>query len=144
MNRADDGEVRGFAAGGVPYFDAPPTDPGNVPPVSAAASSPNRLMAGPGMFGSLPTGVKANVPWQTLLFRPWLDPVTPRRPPHYGASWPQDHLLVEPAPPDRRQSQGAPLHQSPHPPHHPQQCLPGPCDLPVTAKSHQYGPGPLG
>jgi len=32
--------------------------------------SPNRLVPSAGMFGSLPTGVKRNLPWQTLLFRP--------------------------------------------------------------------------
>ncbi len=32
--------------------------------------SPNRLVSGPGVFGSLPTGVNTNKPWQTLLFRP--------------------------------------------------------------------------
>lgn len=32
--------------------------------------TPNRMVASPGMFGSLPTGVKAGVPWRTLLFRP--------------------------------------------------------------------------
>ena len=31
--------------------------------------SPNRIIPSPGMFGSLPTGVKRNRHWQTLLFR---------------------------------------------------------------------------
>lgn len=100
VNRADDGEVASFALGKVPYFDAPAADPKNLPSVSAAAGSPNRLVPGAGMFGSLPTGVKAHVPWQTLLFHPWgrdepaftnwnknLD--------HYGWAWPRDHLLLD-------------------------------------------------
>ena len=37
---------------------------------SAAFFSPNRQIASPGMFGSLPVGVKRLAPWQTLLFRP--------------------------------------------------------------------------
>ena len=43
-------------------------------------TSPNRIMPSPGMFGSLPTGVKRNRPWETLLFR--------RQPghPNYAAS----------------------------------------------------------
>ncbi len=32
--------------------------------------SPNRILSGPGMLGSLPTGVEADKPWQTFLFRP--------------------------------------------------------------------------
>lgn len=32
--------------------------------------SPNRMIPSSGMLGSLPTGVLANRPWQTLLFRP--------------------------------------------------------------------------
>jgi len=32
--------------------------------------SPNRMIPSAVMFGSLPTGVKRNYPWQTLLFRP--------------------------------------------------------------------------
>lgn len=32
--------------------------------------SPNRMVSGPGMFGSLSTGVLSNQPWRTLLFRP--------------------------------------------------------------------------
>lgn len=35
--------------------------------------SPNRLIPSAGMLGSLPTGVKRNLPWQTLLFRPQKD-----------------------------------------------------------------------
>ena len=32
--------------------------------------APNKMISSPVMFGSLPTGVLANHPWQTLLFRP--------------------------------------------------------------------------
>ena len=49
--------------------------------------SPNRIMTSPGMFGSLPTGVRAGTPWQTLLFRPQAG--------HPGAASPPDHLLLD-------------------------------------------------
>ena len=35
--------------------------------------SPSRLVPSAGMLGSLPTGVKRGLPWQTLLFRPQKD-----------------------------------------------------------------------
>jgi uncharacterized protein (TIGR02600 family) len=50
----------------VPYFEYAADDQGGVP----AFFSPSRQVPSPGMFGSLPTGVKRNQPWQTLLFRP--------------------------------------------------------------------------
>jgi len=49
--------------------------------------SPNRIMPSPGMFGSLPSGVVANKPWQTLLFRPQTG--------HPGAASPPDHLWLD-------------------------------------------------
>ncbi|MEI9894174.1 MAG: Verru_Chthon cassette protein A [Chthoniobacter sp.] len=50
--------------------------------------SPARQMPSAVMFGSLPTGVKRNKPWQTLLFRP--DPGK-----HPGASNPPDYALLD-------------------------------------------------
>jgi len=50
--------------------------------------SPNKQMPSAGMFGSLPTGVVRNRPWQTLLFRP--DPGN-----HPGAQSPEDFLLLD-------------------------------------------------
>ena len=46
------------------------------------------------MLGSLPTGVKRNRPWETLLFRPEtrLDAVNH---PHPGTQSPKDHLLLD-------------------------------------------------
>ena len=52
------------------------------------AFSPNRLIASPVMFGSLPAGVKRNRPWETLLFRP-------DYPAHPGADNPPDHLILD-------------------------------------------------
>lgn len=50
--------------------------------------TPNRQMPSAVMFGSLPTGVVTEKPWQTLLFRP--DPGG-----HPGAQDPPDHLLLD-------------------------------------------------
>lgn len=50
--------------------------------------SPNRQMPSAVMFGSLPTGVKRNLPWQTLLFRP--DPGN-----HPGAQDPPDYTILD-------------------------------------------------
>lgn len=66
--------------------------------------SPNRMMPSPGMFGSLPTGVRAGDPWRTLLFRP--NVVTANGAPgdpmkHPGAAaWqggvsPADHYIMD-------------------------------------------------
>jgi len=50
----------------VPYFNYAADDQGGVP----AFFSPNRQVSSAVMFGSLPTGVIRDLPWQTLLFRP--------------------------------------------------------------------------
>lgn len=74
--------------------------------------TPNRMIASPVMFGSLPTGVWGNpsnlptgyngnqdfAPWQTLLFRPHAsitsqDP--PSQPSHPGMQDPSDHYLLD-------------------------------------------------
>lgn len=65
INKADEGNLNN-SYGKVPYF-------GNSTYYTEAGVtyfSPNRLMPSPGMFGSLPTGVVRNIPWQTLLFCP--------------------------------------------------------------------------
>jgi uncharacterized protein (TIGR02600 family) len=53
-------------------------------------------MPSPVMFGSLPTGVISQKPWQTLLFRP--DPGGTAQiftPQHIGAQSPKDYLLLD-------------------------------------------------
>jgi hypothetical protein len=58
--------------------------------------SPNRQLSSPVMFGSLPTGVLANKPWQTLLFRPATS-YLPGGINHPGSRkfGPPDHLLLD-------------------------------------------------
>jgi hypothetical protein len=58
--------------------------------------SPNRIVSGPGMFGSLPTGAVADEPWRTLLFRPALESSSLdgfKR--HPGGDTPPDHLIMD-------------------------------------------------
>ena len=53
--------------------------------------SPNRQIPSPLMFGSLPTGVQRQRPWQTLLFHPRPEDET-----HPGrAEGPKDHLIAD-------------------------------------------------
>ncbi|HSI87283.1 MAG TPA: Verru_Chthon cassette protein A [Candidatus Methylacidiphilales bacterium] len=59
--------------------------------VGSTFFSPNRQMPCAIMFGSLPTGVFSDRPWQTLLFRP--DPGG--SPQHIGAVSPPDYLLLD-------------------------------------------------
>lgn len=88
MNRPDDGHwAAATRTGTTPYFDNISQTGPRVPPVSPAAFCPQRLIPSPVMFGSLPTGTRTQVPWQTLLFRP--------QPGHYGAESPPDHLLLD-------------------------------------------------
>ncbi len=64
INKPDEGDT--FTSSDRPYFE-------NGYGAKASGQtffSPNRMIPSPGMLGSLPTGVLANKPWQTLLFRP--------------------------------------------------------------------------
>jgi uncharacterized protein (TIGR02600 family) len=56
--------------------------------------TPNRMISSPAMFGSLPTGVFAGVPWRTLLFRPDPNPNNPANS-HPGISSPPDHYILD-------------------------------------------------
>jgi uncharacterized protein (TIGR02600 family) len=68
MNHADDGDSRATETNSNPYYYAKLQDvPTSTPP---GTFSPNRLMRSPVDFGSIPTGINARVPWQTLRFRP--------------------------------------------------------------------------
>ncbi len=90
LNKVDEGTSQS-AAGKVPYMAYLSTKA-----VEPTLFSPNRQMPSPVMFGSLPTGVKRNQPWQTLLFRPdeqWLN--LPGGGNHPGSTSPPDHLMLD-------------------------------------------------
>lgn len=75
----------------IPYFH------GGYQESGSAHFSPNRMVSSPVMMGSLPTGVKAQDPWRTLLFRPDINSVDTNGSPttHPGAKSPPDHLLLD-------------------------------------------------
>lgn len=89
INKPDDcamffrGNNATLAAASVPYFQA-----FEALAIEENAFTPNRILPSPVMFGSLPVGVKRNLPWQTPLFRP-------DYPTHPGADNPPDHLLLD-------------------------------------------------
>lgn len=75
--------------GEFPYFSNPEKAEAGGP----SYFSPNRIVSGPGMFGSLPTALGEEEPWQTLLFRP--NVVGGRFESHPGAATPPDHLVMD-------------------------------------------------
>lgn len=78
--------------GEFPYFNRDDIQESGGP----AYFSPNRLVSGPGMFGSLPTGVLTDEPWRTLLFRPAMETGSVKGfLPHPGANSPPDHLIMD-------------------------------------------------
>ncbi|NJK90515.1 MAG: Verru_Chthon cassette protein A [Blastochloris sp.] len=94
IDRADEGEAptRGSR---VPYFGHIYSNRDGVTVEQEGTYfSPNRLIPSPITFGSLPTGAKRGLPWQTLLFRP-NKPYLPGEGDHPGAVTPPDHLLLD-------------------------------------------------
>ena len=85
INKPDEGNT--YDASWGPYMYG-----GNITgDVGATFFSPNRQMPSPGIFGSLPTQIKAGTPWRTLLFRPQASgPTHPA-----SAVAPKDHLLMD-------------------------------------------------
>lgn len=90
INKPDEGNLNIVKDnGGVGYF----SEEGQHRTTEKDFYSPNRMIPSPVMFGSLPTGVKANNPWRTLLFRPQQG--HPGGPGKLGGQTPADHLLLE-------------------------------------------------
>lgn len=80
--------------GEFPYFSHPEKAESGGP----AYFSPNRIVSGPGMFGSLPTGLQYGTPWKTLLFRPDVKGTGGTgysSTGHPGAEDPPDHLVMD-------------------------------------------------
>lgn len=71
INKADEGEVGGQAYSAY-----------NATMAAGTLFSPNRQVPSPAIFGSLSTGVKAQKPWQTLLFCP--NPAAGEQHPGFG------------------------------------------------------------
>ena len=95
INKPDEGNTRfdfsdDFTGGGaMPYYRGG----GGYEEVGESFFTPNRMVASAAMFGSLPTGVSADRPWETLLFSPGPQPANPY--PHKGAESPRDHYLLD-------------------------------------------------
>ena len=89
INRGDDGNR--VSGNRNPYFDEKALSAADV--TNKANFSPNRVICGPGMYGSMSSGVQEGIPWRTLLFRP--------DPQHFGAADqpnqgdPPDHLWMD-------------------------------------------------
>ncbi len=85
INKVDEGNtyLQNNDPNKAPYFDSGERQVGT----GSGFFSPNRILPSAVMFGSLPTGIKANIPWRTLLFRP--------RPGHFGATNPPDYTLLD-------------------------------------------------
>lgn len=75
----------------IPYFH------GGYQESGSGHFSPNRLISSPVMLGSLPSGVKQQDPWRTLLFRPDVNSLDRNgaAATHPGAKSPPDHLLLD-------------------------------------------------
>lgn len=84
INKPDEGTLYKANANSVPYFT---TDYGYAE-LGGTFFSANRQVPSAVMFGSLPTGVISEKPWQTLLFRPG-----PKD--HPGSATPKDHYLLD-------------------------------------------------
>ena len=69
----------------IPYF----SQNWKTTEIGTTYQSPNRMVPSPVMFGSLPTGVKRDRPWETLLFR------KQDSHPNSGTFHPQDHLFLD-------------------------------------------------
>jgi uncharacterized protein (TIGR02600 family) len=89
-NKPDEGNIFvDFSSTSVnrPYYNRETQISGTALNLSSYFTA-NRIINSPVMFGSLPTGVKENISWRTLLFRPQQN-----RP--YDPSGPKDHLLLD-------------------------------------------------
>jgi uncharacterized protein (TIGR02600 family) len=92
VNKPDEGDISPTATASTIWYNFPYfrlfTNDSAFLSVGATFFSPNRQIPSSGMLGSLSTGVKDNVPWKTLLFRPQTNH------PSYSTTIP-DHLFMD-------------------------------------------------
>jgi uncharacterized protein (TIGR02600 family) len=93
INKPDEGNISSNSATSYPYFGWD----FNIDSAKANLFSPCRLVPSAGMFGSLPTGVMRNLPWQTLLFRPFVASSVLQQNGQQHPGWltPRDHLIMD-------------------------------------------------
>lgn len=70
INKPDEGDIGAGSGNSVIAYPYKWKNKAGVHSPSETLFSPNRLIPSPVTFGSLPTGVLADKPWQTLQFRP--------------------------------------------------------------------------
>lgn len=94
INKPDDGSTRleTKVAGEKGFYTEPYFRNLGLDGVGDTYFSPNRIMVSPVLFGSLPTGLKRGLPWQTLLFTP--GPAAGSNHPGLADGLP-DHLLLD-------------------------------------------------
>jgi uncharacterized protein (TIGR02600 family) len=85
-NKPDEGSAYDGVDGVIPYYSYTERHDTAGP----TFFSPNRQVMSPVMFGSLPSQLKAGIPWRTLLFRPDTTSIS-----HIGTQSPEDHLLLD-------------------------------------------------
>ncbi len=88
-NKVDEGNLK-WDRGGSNYAAMPYFRGRGIEETGQTFFTPNRQLASPVMFGSLPTGVVRNRPWETLLFRPNRETKK-----HPGAETPPDHMILD-------------------------------------------------
>jgi uncharacterized protein (TIGR02600 family) len=90
-NKPDEGNI--YVNSANPYYQSGDNTDGNDTASQTKRSSyftANRIIPSAVMFGSLPTGVKNNIPWRTLLFRPLGSDDT-----FHPRTNPADHLFLD-------------------------------------------------
>jgi len=93
-NKVDEGNTRfrysDSRGGRMPYYRGRA-----IEETGQSYFTPNRQLPSAVMLGSLPTGVKANKPWQTLLFRPDRESGSNGHPGAKTSVGPSDHLFLD-------------------------------------------------
>lgn len=89
INKPDEGNNYRAKPADIPYYD----NANEYTAIDQGMFSPNRQMPSAGVFGSLPTGVKSQAPFQTLLFRKQVNATADKS--HIGGKNSEDYRISD-------------------------------------------------
>lgn len=89
INKPDEGNNYRAKPTDIPYYDTAD----QYTAIDQGMFSPNRQMPSAGVFGSLPTGVKSQAPFQTLLFRKQINATADKS--HIGGASSEDYRISD-------------------------------------------------